>query len=111
MGFVCMQPAHDNTLMAAMIRKMTGYDCEFMIDPPKDISNQIMPYLKPVCFGSRICKGYETRLQSYLVEGFAKDYGLRKCPHYLWGMRNTWATDQYALVFLKNDDGDNGPIF
>ena len=25
-------------------------------------------------------------------------------------MRNTWATDQYALVFLINYDGDNGPI-
>ena len=25
-------------------------------------------------------------------------------------MRNTWATDQYALVFLINYDGENGPI-
>ena len=35
---------------------------------------------------------------------------MRKLSHYLWGMRNTWATDQYALVFLINYDGDNGPI-
>ena len=26
-------------------------------------------------------------------------------------MRNTWATNQYALAFLINYDGDNGPIY
>ena len=39
-----------------------------------------------------------------------KDAKERISPHYLWGMRNTWATHQYALVFLINYDGDNGPI-
>ena len=96
--------------MAAMIFEMAGGDYEFMIDTPKDMPNQIIPSLKPVCFGSRICKGYKTRLHSYLGEGFSGDYGLSKCSHYLWGMRNTWATDQYALLFLINYDEDNGPI-
>ena len=70
----------------------------------------VMPQLKPVCFGSRRCKGFETRLHSYLGEGFTGDWGLSKCTHYLWGLRNTWITDQYALVFLLTYDGDNAPV-
>ena len=94
MGFVCMQPDNDDVLMAAMIREMDGCDCKLMGDPPKDMPNPIMPSLNPFCFGSRRCKGYETKLHSYLGEGFAGDYGLIKFSHYLWGMRNIWATDQ-----------------
>ena len=78
--------------------------------PQKDIRNQIIPSLIPFFFGSRRCKGYETILHSYFGEGFAGDYGLSKCSLYLWDMRNTWETDQYALVFLINCDGENGPI-
>ena len=110
MRFVCMQPANDDVSMAAMICEMAGGDCGFMRDPPKYMSNQIIPSLNLVCFGIRRYKGYETRLHSYLVEGFARDYGLSKCSHYLWVMRNRWATDQYALVFLINYNGDNGLI-
>ena len=47
MAFVCMQPANDGVLMAAMICEMDGGDCEFMRDPPKDMPNQIIPSLNP----------------------------------------------------------------
>ena len=48
MGFVCLQTANDDVLMAAMTRKMAGGDCEFMRYPPKDIPNKIMLSLNPV---------------------------------------------------------------
>ena len=105
-----MRPANDDVLIAAMICEMAGGDCEFMIDPPKDMPNQIMPYMNPVFFGSKKCKVYETILHSYLEKGFAVDYGLSNCSHYLWGMRNTWSTYQHTLVFLINYDRYNGPI-
>ena len=81
-----------------------------MIDPPKDIPNQIMPSMKPFFFGSRGCKGSETRLHSYFGEGFVGYYVLRKISHYLWCIRKTWATDKYALVFMIYYYGDNDPI-
>ena len=111
MGFVCIQPSNDHVSMADMIREMAGGDYEFMRDPPKDMPNQIMPSLNPVCFVSRRCKGYEIRLHSYLVEGFGGENGLSKFSHYLWGMRNTWVTYKCALVFLINYDGENGHIY
>ena len=76
-----MQPDNDHVSMAAMISDMAGCDCIFIRDPPKDMPNQIMLSLNPVCFGSRRCKGYETKLHSYLGEGFAGDYGLIKLSH------------------------------
>ena len=84
-----MHPANDDVLMAAMIRDMAGYDCSFMRNPPKDIPNNIMPSLNPVCFGSRRYKGYETISQSYSGEGFSVYYGVSKFSHYLWVMSNT----------------------
>ena len=64
MGFVGMQPACDPISMAVMCRKIEGRPCEFLTDPPKDGAFEI-PHLKPICFGSRKCKGYETKLHSY----------------------------------------------
>ena len=96
--------------MEAMLREISGRVWKFMPDPPKDNPNKSMPQLKPVCFGSRSCKGYETRLHSYLGEGFRGDWALGKFHHYLWGMRNTWATNKYALIFLINYDNGNGPF-
>ena len=52
MVFICIQPSNDDVSMAALICEMAGGDFEFMRDPPKDIPNQIMPYLNPVFFGS-----------------------------------------------------------
>ena len=110
MAFVGMQPASDTVSLDAMRREMEGGVCEFLRDPPKDKPSAVMPQLKPVCFGSRRCKGYETKLHSYLGEGFTGDWGLSKTSHYLWGLRNTWITDQYTLLFLLTYDGDNAPV-
>ena len=111
MGFVGMQPSNNAVSLAAMLREMDGGPCKFMRDPPNNNSTKTMPQLQPVFFGSRHYKGYERRLYSYLGEAFARDWALRKCSHYLWGTRNTWATDQYALTFLVSCDGNNGPIY
>ena len=104
-GFVCLQPADDAVSLAAMRREMAGGTCEFMRDNKKT-SGQ----LRPIAFGSRRCKGYERRLHSHLGEGFAGDFGLQKCQHYLWGIRNSWITDSYAMRFILSYDGTNGPL-
>ena len=65
-----MQPARDSVAMAAMCREMEEGRCEFLTDPPKDSAFEI-PQLKPICFGSRKCKGYETKLHSNLGEAYA----------------------------------------
>ena len=110
MAFVAMQPVRDEASMATMLSEMKGGTCEFLKDPPKDNPTQIMLRLKTVTFGSQKFKGYERKLHSYLGEGFAGDWGLGKCSHYLWGMQNTWITDQFVLTFLLNYDGSNGPF-
>ena len=105
MGFVGMQPARNPISMAAMRHKMEGGKCKFLTDPPTNDVYDIP--LKQICVGSRKCKGYKTKLYSYLSEAYAEDWGLGKYHHYLWGCRNTWITDQYALVFLCNHDDNN----
>ena len=100
MAVVGIQPVNDPVLLDAMRHEMAGGQCEFLKDPPKGGFKDLVPRLKPVCFGSQRCKGYELRLHSYLGEGFAGDWGMGKCSHYIWGARNTWITDQCALMFL-----------
>ena len=94
-----MQPACAPISMAAMHRDMDSGKYEFLTDPPTDDVYDI-PRLMPICFGSHKCKGYKTKLNSYLGEAYMGDRGLGKCHHYVWGCRDTWITDQYALVFL-----------
>ena len=103
-------PANDAVSLAAMLREMDSGPSEFMRDPPKDDPTKNVPHIQSVCFGSQCCKGYECRLHSYLGETFAGDWSLGKCSYYLWGTRNTWATDQYSLTFLVSYNGKNGPI-
>ena len=75
MGFVGMQSARDPISMAAIRRKIEGGPCEFLMDPPKDGAFE-KSRLKPIYFGSRRYKGYETKLHSYLGEAYAGDWGL-----------------------------------
>lgn len=110
MAFVGMQPARNSVSLTAMLIEMKGGPCEFLRDPHTGSLPQDMPSLWPVCFGRRKCKGYEHKLHSYLGEGFAGNWGLGKYRHYLWAMRNTWITDQHALVFLSNYEGTTGSI-
>ena len=84
--------------------------CKFLTDPSVNGTYDI-PRLRLICFGSHKCKGYKTKLPFYLGEACAGDLCLGNCHHYLWGCRNTWITDQYALVFLCNYDGNNGPTY
>ena len=80
MAFVGMQLANDTFSLDAMCREMAGGECMFLKDPHKGGSPELVPRLKPVCFGSRRCKGFETRLHSYLGEGFTGDWGLAFLP-------------------------------
>ena len=104
-GFVGMQPDNDIISMSAMRREMAGGSCEFMkVGVPES------PQLRPIALGSRRCKGRERYLHSYIGEGKAGWWGLRKCHHYMWGMRSTWCTDGSAITFILTYDGTNGPI-
>jgi hypothetical protein len=105
MGFCLSQPNRDPISIAAMEREIAGGECEFLRDPQND---QPSPALRPVSFGSRMCKGYECQLHSHLGEIIAGDWGANKCRIQLWGIRNTWVTDCYAVKFLLAYDGDNG---
>ena len=78
MVFVGMQPANDAVSLDAMRREMAGGECEFLKDPPKGSPKDLVPKLKPTCFSSRRCKGYELRLHSYLGKGFTDDRGMGK---------------------------------
>jgi hypothetical protein len=49
------------------------------------MTNTSTAALHPVAFGSRRCRGNEVRLHSHLGEGFAGDYAMNKCLHYLFG--------------------------
>ena len=73
MASVGMQLANDTISLDAMYREMAGGECIFLKDPPKGGSPELVPRPKPVCFRSRRCKGYETRLHSYLGESFTGD--------------------------------------
>ncbi len=66
--------------------------------------------LHPIAFGSRRCRGNEVRLHSHLGEGFAGDYAMNKCRHYLFGQRFVWVTDCYAIKFILSYDGANHAI-
>ena len=76
-GFVCLQPTDDQVSLAAMLLEMPGGPCEFLSD------GEEIPQLLPIAFGSKLTKGYEERLHSRLGEGFAGDWGLNKCKHFL----------------------------
>ena len=110
-GFVGMQSTRGYVSMLAMHREMAGGQCKLINDPPTGTVAQDVPSLEPVCFGSGKCKGYECKLHPYPVEGFAVDWGFRKCHHYLWGMQNTRISHQLVLFFLRNYDGNNRPIY
>jgi hypothetical protein len=99
MAFVGMQPAQDSVSMTAMLNEMKRGLYKFLKDPPAGSLPQDISSRWPDCFGSRKCKGYKLKLHSW-----------KKCHYYLWDMRNTWITDQYALVFLRRYDNINGLI-
>ena len=73
---------------------MAGGPCELLRDGEES------PQFLLIAFGSKRTKGYEKRLHSHLGEGFAGDWGLNTCKHFLWGIRNSWITDSYAMSFI-----------
>ena len=83
-GVIGLQPTNTKASLLAMRREIAGGECEFMRDnaPGK-------PALRPICFASRRSKGYEKRLHLYLGEGFAGDWGMGKCHHYMWSSCST----------------------
>ena len=103
-GFVCLQPTDDEVSLAAMRHEMAGGPCEFLRDGEES------PQFIPIDYVRKRTKGYEKRLHSHLGEGFAGDWGLNKCKNFLWGIRNSWITDSYAMRFILSYDGTNGPL-
>jgi hypothetical protein len=97
------QPGNDETLDAAMKAYRSGEDFSFM-------TNASTAALRPVAFGSRQCRDNEVRLHSHLGEGFAGDYAMNKCRHYLFGQRFVWVTDCYGIKFILSYDGANHAI-
>ena len=79
---------------------MDGGPCEFMMPDAKC-------RLRPVCFGSRKCRGKESKLHSHLGEGFCGDWAINKNRARLYGRRFTWITDCHALRFIMTYDGPN----
>ena len=102
-GYVACQPGDDDESQAAMREFMRGGQCEFLKKGSKIA-------LHPIAFGSRRTRGNETRLHSYLGEGFAGDHAINKNRHYCFGMRFLWITDCYAIRFILSYDGTNPAI-
>jgi len=63
--------------------------------------------LRPVCFGCQKSCGNEVRLHSHLGEIFARNYGMNKCRHMLFGQRFVWVTECYAAKFVLSYVGAN----
>ena len=103
MGYVATQPGDDADSLAAMKIAMRGEGFDFLTKESK-------ARLFPVAFGSRRCRGNETRLHSHLGEAFAGDWAINKCRHLTFGMRFNWITDCYALKFILSYDGSNPAI-
>jgi hypothetical protein len=78
MGYVVCQPGNDKTSNAAMKAYQSGAEFSFMTKTSTAV-------LHPVAFGSRRCRGNKVRLHSHLGKGFAGDYAMNKCRHYLFG--------------------------
>ena len=102
LGFAAVgcQPADDAASLDAMTREMSGGTCEFF-------TSKQGPQLRPIAFKSRKCRGFETRLHSYLGEGFAGDFGIHSFRHYTSSQRFTWITDCYAIKFILTYAGTN----
>ena len=98
MGYAACQPGDDEPSILAMQREMAGSDCEFMRP------NSLL-VLHPVAFASRKNRGYELKLHSHLGEGFAGDWAMNRCRHFVLGQRFTWFTDCYAIKFILSYDG------
>ena len=77
-GYCLTQPGDDEPSQEAMHRAMRGGSFDFMTKGFESLT------LHPVAFGGRRCRGYETRLHSYLGEGFAGDFAINKCRHMLF---------------------------
>ena len=101
MGFVGMQPVRNLVSMTTSMNETRGASCEVLKDPTAGSLPQDMPNLRHVCFGSIKCRGYERKLHSYLGEGFAGNWGLRKCHHCeIIGISNYWDYIFNILRFL-----------
>ena len=103
-AYVACQPGDDKPSMDAMRREMAGGECEFK----KEAGTQLT--LHPVALGSRKTRGKESKLHSYLGEGFAGDWAINKCRHMTWGMRFTWVTDCYGIRFILTYEGANPAV-
>ena len=102
-GYVACQPGDDDDSQAAMRTFMRGGPCEFL-------KKGSTIALHPVAFGSRRTRGNETRLHSYLGEGFVGDWAINKNRHMCFGMRFLWITDCYAVCFILSYDGTNPAV-
>jgi hypothetical protein len=103
MGYVVCQPGNNKVSNAAMKAYQSGKDFSFMTK-----LSTAVPH--PVVFGSQRCRGNEVCLHSHLGEGFAGDYAMNKCCHYLFGQQFVWVTNCYAIKFILSYDGANHAI-
>jgi hypothetical protein len=71
-GYAALQPPDNDACISAMLREMDGGDCEFL----KEGSELT---LHPVTFGAQKTRGKESKLHSYLCEGFAGDLRRPEC--------------------------------
>eukprot|EP00984_Skeletonema_dohrnii_P006306 scaffold2258_cov84-Skeletonema_dohrnii-CCMP3373.AAC.7 len=100
-GYACLQPddTHQQSI-DSMRREMAGGPCEFLND-------EFKLRLRPTSFGSRITRGMEPNLHSYIGEIIAGLWAIKHNAIRCFGQRFTWITDCYAVKFILTYEGSN----